>query len=226
MNVVVARWKMLDERFSRLARREKVLVAGAALFGVLMVGNSLLVEPQMKAAKGAKRGIEQASGEIGALGSQLAGLREQLKADPDAGAKAELSALKAKIEERSRSINSQQSTLVPPDRMNTLLETLLRRHPALRLVSLKSLPPVSLLPAVKDAKDGKPSAREFDLYRHGVEVRVSGSYADLYAYLLSLEKHEQKLLWGEVRLLVEEYPRAQLTIVVHTLSSDQAWLKI
>lgn len=226
MSALHTRLKALDERFERLARREKILVAVAAVVGVAMIGSALLVEPQAKAVKSAKQGVEQANNQIATLGAELAQMRQQVKTDPDAGRKAELAALREKLAEVSRRIESRQSALVPPDRVNLLLETLLRRHPALQLVSLKSLPPASLLPAAKDSADGKAAAREFDLYRHGVEVRLAGTYADLHAYLLALERHDQKLLWGEVRLAVEEYPRAQLVIVVHTLSSEQAWLKI
>lgn len=220
------RWKQLDQRFVRLAKREKLLVSAAVLVGTVFLGNVLFVEPQLKAVKSARSGVEKATAEIATLSGELSGLKDQLKRDPNAIARTELAALRARINEIGSEIESQQSVLVPPDRMNQLLETLLQRHPALRLVSLKSLPPTSMLPPLQSSGESRPAAREFDLYRHGVEVRIEGTYADLYAYLLSLERHEQKLLWSEVRLAVEEYPRAQLLVVVHTLSADRAWLKI
>lgn len=219
-------FQLLNERYARLVRREKILVALAAVGGTALLGNALFLEPQANAVKQAKQGVEQANGDLATLSAQRVALRDQLNADPDATRKAELAALRAKIDSVSEQIAARQSALVPPDRMNALLETLLRRHPALRLVSLKSLPPVSMLPAVKSGADGKGAVREFDLFRHGVEVRIEGAYADLYAYLLGLEQHDQKLLWSEVRLAVEEHPRAQLVIVVHTLSADRAWLRI
>jgi MSHA biogenesis protein MshJ len=218
--------KDLNVRFNRLAIRERALVAFAAIVGVTMIGSSLLVDPQLKAVRSTKANIEQTNTQIATLGIELAQMRQQVKTDPDADRKAELAALREKLAEVSQRIESRQSSLVPPDRVSHLLETLLRRNPALQLLSLKSLPPVSLLADAKGSSDGKATVREFDLYRHGVEVRIAGSYADLHAYLLAIERHDQKLLWGEVRLAVEEYPRAQMVIVVHTLSSEQAWLKI
>lgn len=220
------RMKALDERFARLVRREKILVAAAAIVGVGLLGNTLLVDPQAVAVKATKKGLDQANGDAAILSAQLASLRDQLKADPDAARKAELATLRTKVDSVSEQIAARQSALVPPDRMNVLLETLLKRHPALRLVSLKSIAPVSMLPPLKESGEGKAGQREFDLYRHGVEVRIEGSYADLYAYLLGVEQHDQKMLWSEVRLQVDEYPRAQLVVVVHTLSADRAWLRI
>ena len=227
MSDMKARWKALDGRFASLARREKMLIASSGVVGALMIGSSLFVEPQINAAKVAKRAVDQSNNDMALLSSQLVSLNDQLKSDPDAARKAELAALRAKIVEMTQKIAAQQSALVPPERMNKVLETILQRHPTLRMVSLKTLKPSSVLSAQSESADGKTSGRrEFDLFRHGVEVRISGTYSDLYEYLRGLEQQPQKLIWTEVELATEEYPRAVLTIVLHTLSSERAWLEI
>src|SRR6185369_6029720 len=56
------------------------------------------------------------------------------------------------------------------------------------------------------------------LYRHGVELTVEGSYADLMSYLAALEALPgPRLLWGGVKLKVERHPTVQLSLTVYTL---------
>lgn len=64
------------------------------------------------------------------------------------------------------------------------------------------------------------------IYRHGVEVVVTGSYLDLLEYIYGLENSSFKLLWGDLSLVVEEYPRATLTVKLYTLSTDKTWLGV
>jgi MSHA biogenesis protein MshJ len=71
------------------------------------------------------------------------------------------------------------------------------------------------------AVDGAP------LYRHGVEITVEGSYGDLMAWLFSLENlPDPRLLWGGVKLNVDQHPTVRLSLTVYTLSLDRAWLEL
>ena len=78
----------------------------------------------------------------------------------------------------------------------------------------------------RDHSEFSVNALEGPLYKHGVEITVVGSYADLLAYLVELEKMPQRVLWNSVKLTVEDYPRARLTLTVYTLSLDKAWLSV
>ena len=66
----------------------------------------------------------------------------------------------------------------------------------------------------------------FDLYRHGVELKLEGSFTELHAYLSALERQEKRLLWGALRFEVQEHPRSRLTLLIYTLSTDKAWLTL
>ena len=64
------------------------------------------------------------------------------------------------------------------------------------------------------------------VYKHGVELVVKGSYADLTQYLMRLEGLPWQMFWGKAELKVEEYPKATLTLTLFTLSLDKTWLRI
>lgn len=64
------------------------------------------------------------------------------------------------------------------------------------------------------------------LYRHGVELVLEGSYADLLGYLKAMEALPQRVLWGSASLKVGQHPRTTLTLRVYTLSRDPNWLEL
>lgn len=221
-------------RFNAYSRRERALVAGAIVGGVLFVGYAFLVEPDLVRARTAMRMAEQQRLELTSAQAQLEEARRQLRTDPDAARRAEVAVLKSELAAAEADYERVTAALVPPEQMNFLLERLLARNAKVRLISLKSLSPVDLaarlVDAVKAAIAGKPegvsAVDALALYKHGVELRVEGSYADLHAWLAQVEEAQLKVLWGETRLSVVEHPRIQLTLKLYTLATDKAWLAI
>jgi MSHA biogenesis protein MshJ len=232
MNALGLYWNRLSSRYSALSRREQILVALAMVLGPLLIGNALFVDPQWNRSKALQNSIAAQSTSLTAMQAQLASLQQELSIDPDAGKKAELAALNAQREQMDEQLRQVGSALVRPEDMNVLLERLLVRHSGLRLISLKTQAPQSVLrdrEAAREAAreaDGKPVERSFDLYRHGVEIRLEGNFNQLQAYLAQLEKLPQRLLWGQLNYRVVDYPRSEMTLTVYTLSPDKTWLTL
>lgn len=223
-------WKMLAGRYSALLPRERRIVALALLIGPALLFYLLLLEPEFKRVARLKATVIGTQQNLNDLQAQTATLRDQLQQDPDAAKKAELAKLRAEVGGADEKLKKLEESLVPPEQMNATLERLLARQPNLQLLSLKTLEPESVVPPAKvDPKAegaAAPQARGFDLYRHGIELRLEGNYVDLHAYLAQLEREQKKLLWGRLQLEVVQYPKAHMTLVVYTLSSDKAWLAL
>ncbi|MDE2440334.1 MAG: type II secretion system protein M [Betaproteobacteria bacterium] len=219
-------WSSLNARYLAFSRRERLLVALAAVLGPLLIGYSLFVDPQSARLKAMENTLLGEGTNVARLQAEEASLQQQLAIDPDAGRKANLAALIAERDQLDEQLRQFSAVLVRPEEMNGLLENLLARHAGLRLLSLKTLAPQSVLALEARDGDSKPVERSFDLYRHGVEIRLEGSYAQLEAYLSQLEKLQQKLLWGPLNYQVIDYPRAELTLTVYTLSPDRTWLAL
>lgn len=219
-------WRQLASRHAALNRRERMLVAVALVLGPLLIGNALFIEPQWSRAKALEQSIATGEATQAQLLAQVETLQALLRADPDAARRAELAAQKALGEEAEARLRELGSVLVRPEKMNDLLQGLLARHAGLRLVSLKTLPPEGVLGDRERAKDGagKPVERQYDLYRHGVEICVEGSYGELQAWLAQLEKLPQRLLWERLDYRVLDYPRAEMRLTVFTLSPEKTWL--
>lgn len=231
-------WQNLAASFDRRNPRERALLAAAFVLGGLLVGNALFVDPMLLRAKQAQRQGEQQSMEADGLAAQAKAVGGQLASDPDAPLKAALAGLQGDLAAVEGKLKALEDRFVPPEQMNGVLENLLASHHRLRLVSLRSLSPVNLAKAARK-EEGTPSSgatpasssndapnEALGLYKHGVELRIEGSYADLHAWLAQLESSQRRLLWGDIRFNVIEHPRSQLTLTVYTLSTDRSWLSI
>lgn len=219
-------WSRLNDRYLAFSRRERLLVALAVVFGPLLIGYSLFVDPQNARQKTIENMLAGDGTTMARLQAEEASLKQQLSVDPDAGRKADLAALIAERDRLDEQLQQFSAVMLRPEEMNGLLESMLARHSGLRLLGLKTVAPQSVVALEPREGDSKPVERSFDLYRHGVEIRLEGNYGQLQAYLSQLEKMQQKLLWGPLKYQVIDYPRAEMTLTVYTLSPDRTWLAL
>lgn len=229
MNPVRRRWHEILDRYAALSRREQGMLAALLILGPFFLLYTFKVEPDLLQASTLTQSLGQQQTEVMVLNARLTGLQQQEKVDPDAVRREELARLQAEMLATSQRLSSLQETLMMPNEVAGLLEKLLDRNHRLRLVSLKTLAPESIVAPSANSEDSKETpriARHFDIYRHGVELQLEGRYADLQAYLEQLEKLQKRVLWENVEFQVTEHPISRLRVTVYTLSADQAWLTL
>jgi MSHA biogenesis protein MshJ len=226
-------WQGWAQRFAALQPREKYLIIGAVLFAVLFGGHTVWIEPAQLQKSRLTKAIAQQQGEQSTLQAQRQVLVAQDN-DPDAASRAALAQVQQALADADRDIHGFDGVLVPPRQAPVLLQSLLGRHRGLTLVSLATLPPQPLIamPDEKKALDGKPAeaqrapeAAGSNIFKHGIEIKIAGSYNDLLAYVNALETGPQKLLWGGMSLS-SQYPVSELTLTVYTLSLESIWLTV
>jgi MSHA biogenesis protein MshJ len=231
MNALKRYWQLLADRVDAVTLRERIMVFAAAAVTLLVLVNMLLLDPMMAKQKIMLQQVKQQQARIMEVQANVQVLAAAQAVDPDAASKARLVQFKQEIKEINSRLESTQQSLVSPEKMATLLEDILRRDRQLQLVSLKTLPTTGLTelaaPAAVTAPV-QPAAKpvQNSIYRHGVEITVQGSYADLLHYLEQLEKSSWRMYWGKVNLAVGDYPTSKLTLTLYTLSLDKAWLSI
>lgn len=233
-NPIKERWQQWSQRFALLQQREKLMITGAVGVAILFGGYSLWIEPGQLQTVRLKKAIAQQQADQQQLSTQLMVLAQQ-NTDPDAANRESLKKLRTQLDDADREIKGYESTLVAPTQMPVLLQKLLARHRGLTLVSLNTLPAEPLIKP-KDKKDAaaKPEAAPqsppaqvmgSNIYMHGMELRVAGTYPDLLAYIAEIESSPQQLLWGTMRLVAgDDQPASELTIVFYTLSLEATWL--
>ena len=225
-------WKMLSARFAALHQREKSLIAGALGVLILFGGYNFWIEPALLRKATAEKLVVQYNTDITNLGAQVAALQVQLK-DPDAANRAAVADYQKRFADLGRQLSEYDKVLVPPENMAVLLQALLGHHRGLELVSLKTLTPLPAVAAqsdkagVKAAEPEKVAVSDAEnIYKHGVEIKVSGGYQDVLNYVNEMENSQQHLLLGKIDFVVAKYPRVELTLTVYSLSLDRTWLVI
>jgi len=220
-------------KIDALSQRERVVVFIALIAVIFYVMNVFLLEPVLSRKKMLETGIAQQRSEIQAIKTQIAAL-ESRQVDPDAANLARRNSITEQLAEIDGSLKSMSQKLVPAQNMKSLLQDMLSHQPRLQLLALRTLPVAPLVekPAKTPEKGdvaapvAKAATTDSLVFKHGVEITLQGSYADLYEYLTRAEKSQWRMYWSRASLNAEDFPRLKLTVTIYTLSLDKAWLVV
>jgi len=205
------RWKILAARIDALSLRERAFVF-LSLFAVCVALADLLwLSPARVAHARARQ-------EFATANTELQHLREAVRekpntADPMQVVRAELARVKAQIDTVNNDMAMQNGPTRRSVNLREVLVHFLGKQASLSLIQASSLPPEA---AAAGAGPGSASA---SLQRQGMQVTVSGPYAELVRYVHSLELAMPDLRWGTMKLAAEQRP-AQLNLQVF-LVADQ-----
>lgn len=229
-------WQRLAAKLDARNQRERGLLSAMVLVVVASLLNALLIDPLLAKKKTSVQEIATQQAELQTLQTQISTLEHAGMVDPDAATRVKMENLRQKLELNHAALQSVQQGLVPPEKMGSMLADVLTQNRGLQLVSLKTLPVESVLdvaasaPAAatppKEKKAETPTPGIPSIYKHGVEIAVSGDYAELTRYLGDLEQLPWRMFWGKAEMRVEKYPQITLTITLYTLSMDKTWMAI
>lgn len=226
-------WKRYSERIDAATLRERIMMFAGAVVVVIALLNELLIAPELAKQRRLSREVAQRQAEIKALQGQLETLARVRSADPDQADRRRLEQARKRLAEVDAKLVQEQHKFAPPERIGSILEEMLSRNRRLALVDMRTLPPAALGAGADKQAAGKPAAPPKPLaagqgiiYRHGVELTVTGTYLDLLAYLKDLEKLPSQMYWGKLELSVVKHPQVTLKLSVYTLSLDPAWMRV
>ncbi len=224
------------QKFDSLSMRERVMVAAASVAVTFFLVDALLLSAWSRQNAGLKASIAEQGAESERVSAQLRELQARVSSHPDAQARARIQEIEQKIAAIDAGLQSSAKQLVPPERMATLLEDLLKRNRRLQLVKMATLPAEMLL-SRDQGVPGQPGAEQptaaaaqagsqNNIFKHGVELTLRGSYFDMLDYLAQIESLPWQMYWGRLKLDAREYNRPVLTLTLYTLSLDKVWLTI
>lgn len=233
-------WEKLAVRIDALSLRERAMAFGIAALVLVSLVNSFLVDPQFSQQKKLAQKVNEDQQQIAAMQAEIRQRVMSHDVDPDASIRLRLQQLLQQSAKIKTELTGMQNGLVSPDKMPMLLEDLLKRDGRLSLKSLKTLSvsllnePLEAAPAPGVVQAARPEPKDkaehaepkSAVYKHGVEIVVVGSYADITNYLEQLERMPWQLFWAKARLNVDAYPDSSLTLTLFTLSLDKKWLNI
>jgi len=205
-------------RFDALSLRERALVAGACLIGMVLLWFAAVLDPATVRQRSLSAELSTLQQSI-QLTTQT--IQETADTDPTLIAQREETRLKAQLADINTQLAAKSAGLIPPERMVQVIHDVLSRQHGVTLVSLHNSPVTTLVPETADhaAQSGGP-------YAHPVEIVVEGTYLDVLAYLHALESLEWRFYWRLLELESTAYPRNRVRIELSTLSLDKDWIGV
>ncbi|MEO7404433.1 MAG: hypothetical protein ABIU95_12255 [Burkholderiales bacterium] len=230
---------LITGRINGRSLRERAILLAVVSIATGAFGYFWTLSPTLEAKERIRREVVGKEAEIATLLTQIQTIAKD-SLDPDRDNKARISQLKQLITDSETGLNKKRDRIVAPERVANLLEEVLSRHGKLVLVDLKSLPARPLLEQKsEEAASPKQAARKSaepertdatdqvrGIYRHGIEIRVQGSYLELLRYLVELEKLPMQVFWSDVTIETKDYPVSELKLTLFTVSFDKVWLTV
>lgn len=225
-------WEKIVEKIDGMSLRERVLIFAAVAFMLVALTQVLFLDPLLAEQKRLSAQVVQQQEKMKEIWAQMEALRQAKKNDATSPLRQRLSQIKQQLADGDAYMQSRRDRLVQPEKMADLLQQVLDKNGQLQLVNLQTLPAAPLIEkAAKPEGAGTvpaSTAAELDkqVFRHGVQITVRGGYLDLLQYLTALEQLPTKMFWGMTKMNVVQYPTAELTLTLYTLSLNKTWLQI
>ena len=204
------------EGIDAMALRERAIFFGAIALVLMTLLQVFLLNPVLSRRNQLSAQIAQQEDETKAIQAQIQALARPNVQDQDALYRDRLRSLREQMTQLDRQFEQQQKQFVAPEKMTAMLENLLGKNRKLQLLSLRNLP----------GSSPPEAAGARAVYRHTVELSVSGSYFDLLDYLAALERMPQQVFWDGFELNVAQYPQSVLKLTIYTLSPEISWLTV
>lgn len=136
---------------------------------------------------------------------------------------------KNRLQQSTEQLNNELEGLVPPTKITELLHSLLLQTHGLKLIALNNEPVEAIIiksgdEETENIESLEPEIQPLKLYKHSTTMTLLGSFQQLYEYLQMIEQSEWSLYWNKLEYQVTTYPKAKITIRVHTVSTDQYWI--
>ena len=224
-------WEKISAKVDAMSMRERALIFATAVVLALSLVNTLLLEPLFVRQKALRTQVSQQQQMMSEVQLQIAALQQQNSPDSTSPQRVQINQIRQEIAEGDVYLKNSRERLVQPEKMAEHLRQLLNKNDRLQLLALQTLPVTPLLeqPGAKSAdqsRDVQAVTQEKQVFKHGVQLTLRGNYLDLLPYLSALESLPQQMYWARAQMKVVQYPSAELTLILYTLSLDKTWLQI
>ncbi len=227
------KFAMLRDKYEELSLREQLMLVATTVVVIAFAWFQFISEPVYRVTK-------QTSTELVTQLQNLEKLREQHQSletrranDPHRELKDRIALIDQKLEKVNKQLAEKFHGLIEPRQMAQVLESVLKKHKNLKLLSVRSLASEHLIQPKEDFEDEativgerETKQEQVEVFRHGLQIEFEGNYLATLEYLKTLEALDWEFYWDAVQLEVTDYPKSRVTITVHTLSLRDSWIGV
>ncbi|MCA1797476.1 MAG: type II secretion system protein M [Geobacteraceae bacterium] len=228
----------LKNWFLGLNKRERIMVAGAALLVPVYLLTVLVITPAMDEYRTLEQRLETRQRNNTDLTQQISELSTALQRSPNSRQRKEIERLEQQLSELHTEVGAHLDALVAPEQMPTILRRLLQHHPGLTLRSIHNTP-AQIIRATNNATSDKEQKADADLstgaksrkeqveqlYRQPLVLELEGPYLDILEYVGKIHAWPEHMFIDSVDISMDEYPRNIITLQVSSISTAESLLR-
>ncbi len=213
--------KQYQERFDSKSMHERGLVALSLVVAIGFGWWNFYAAPMMGKTGQLLSENQRLADDVEKTRALVRDIRERIEAGVHREKELQLASLGQKLDQVENLLKVKTVELIDPEKMFGLMNQLIYRDSRLQLLSLKRREVKPAIPSYDEEGSEEPS-----LYRHVLEIKFAGKYLDILKYMQTLESLDWKLLWDEIEIQSEEYPKATVSLAISTLSTRKEWVGI
>ncbi len=208
-------------KFNAFSLRERLLLGSLVLVGLTFSWWHFHVQPMVKVVNLQKLENQRITAEVTTTRAAITQIRNRIAAGVHKEKEQRLVQLQAKLKEIEESLRLKTIKLIDPEDMFNLMSQMIYRESRLKLINLKRLDVRPAIPV-----EANENSKDAGIFRHVLEIKFSGKYADILSYMQSLEARDWVLIWDEIEIVSEEYPQIIVKLHISTLSTREEWVGV
>lgn len=207
-----------QEKIDAFNQRERILIFASAVIVVVMLIQTVLIDPVLDARKQIERDIFQINQDISQKKSEQQVINILLNKGINQDKIKHRDSLKAAIAALKIDIEASVNSLIPPKLMAEVLGRVLISNTTIKLLGLENKPVEPIIEQIPGGEKG--------LFKHAFILHLEGDYHSTISYLEHLSELPWQFHWNSLNFQVIEYPRANITLEVHTVSMSREWIGV
>jgi len=236
-------WQEYSDNYLKLTIREQYLIFLTGLVALFFIIFYLFIDTKMIENKKSSQQIVRLQSSTQSLKISTIEMQAALQRDPNEDTRNKIAQYEAKLAKVDEKLLTLTSDLISPVQMRYALLDLLKLEKGVSLLSFELLGAQPLLSgestteqsselSSKKASEKKATSENVEppvglnLYRHGIKIKLSGSYFDLQNYLSQLEKLSWKFFWQDFNFKLTEYPKSELEIEMYSLGTKKEFVGV
>lgn len=214
-------YKDISQKVDALTRRERVILFATMAALVYFILQTLMIDPLFNKQADIQKQLSKANNQYEDLKTQTKLLTYALQIGPNKQERLDIIRLENQLDLLNQKLSSRTNELLSPTKMIGVLEEVILAEKNLTLIALTNIP-VETLVQGRAQTDGSSAS----LYKHGIEMVFKGPYTAVYQFLTKIEAKSWRFFWESMIYEVGEYPNANVTLKVYTLSTEKGWIGV
>ncbi len=207
----------LEKSFNKMTMRERVIMFAALIVCSISITYFWLLDPAFITQAKIEKQLQKNYQSEQVIDNEIAAIKLRLQQDPLEEINNKIAFSQSTLKQLNMQLEDKLVKFIHAQKMPIALTKVLSKSPGVKISRLKSLP-------VKVFNSANTSANKSDqdtFYQHTLEISLQGDYNAIYQYLLNVERLPEKFYWYSVDYQVSNYPLAEVTIQIYTLSDQR-----